>query len=191
LSQTQDLRRGLPTTSRRRPSRREPTSWCGSGRALRGVSRIQRGRLPPAYRHFGSATSRTRRTDATTSPTSTEDSGRLGALTGLLTTEGCRNDARCTGCHGIRGTRAKRCHQHDSESRQTKPVRRPAHRFDDARPDVAVTGLQVWTGRISSLPSTSHSRTTAGTEAPVIGQFVAGGQQRSWLTSARFLRIAR
>jgi hypothetical protein len=47
---------------------------AGSGRALRGVSRIQRGRLLPAYRHFGSATSRTRRTDATTGPTSTEDS---------------------------------------------------------------------------------------------------------------------
>jgi len=100
-----------------------------------------------------------------------------------------RNDARCTGCYGICGTRATRCHrQHDSESRQTKPVRRPAHSFDDARSDVTITGLQVWTGRISSLPSTSHSRTTAGTEAPVIGQLIAGGgQQRSWLTSARFL----
>ena len=37
----------------------------GPGRALRGVSRIQRGRLPPAHRHFGSATSRTRTHDAT------------------------------------------------------------------------------------------------------------------------------
>ena len=34
----------------------------GPGRALRGVSRIQRGRPAPAHRHFGSATSRTRRT---------------------------------------------------------------------------------------------------------------------------------
>ena len=33
-------------------------------------------------------------------------------------------------------------------------------------------------------------RALPGAEAPVIGQFVAGGQQRSWLTCARFLRIA-
>ena len=38
---------------------------CGPGRALRGVSRIQRGRPAPAHRHFGSATSRTRTPDAT------------------------------------------------------------------------------------------------------------------------------
>ena len=37
----------------------------GPGRALRGVSRIQRGRPAPAHRHFGSATSRTRTDDAT------------------------------------------------------------------------------------------------------------------------------
>ena len=40
------------------PSRR----WHGPGRALRGDSRIQRGRPAPAHRHFGSATSRTRAT---------------------------------------------------------------------------------------------------------------------------------
>ena len=40
----------------------------GPGRALRGVSRIQRGRLAPAHRHFGSATSRTRTHDATPAP---------------------------------------------------------------------------------------------------------------------------
>ncbi len=34
--------------------------WHGPGRALRGDSRIQRGRPSPAHRHFGSATSRTR-----------------------------------------------------------------------------------------------------------------------------------
>ena len=45
----------------------------GSGRALRGVSRIQRGRPAPAHRHFGSATSRTRRTDATTAATRSEE----------------------------------------------------------------------------------------------------------------------
>jgi hypothetical protein len=39
--------------------------WHGPGRALRGDSRIQRGRPAPAHRHFGSATSRTRTTDAT------------------------------------------------------------------------------------------------------------------------------
>jgi transposase len=37
----------------------------GPGRALRGDSRIQRGRPAPAHRHFGSATSRTRTPDAT------------------------------------------------------------------------------------------------------------------------------
>ena len=37
----------------------------GSGRAPRGVTQIQRGRLTPAHRHFGSATSRTRTNDAT------------------------------------------------------------------------------------------------------------------------------
>ena len=37
----------------------------GPGRAPRGVSHIQRGRLPPAHRHFGSATSRTRTNDVT------------------------------------------------------------------------------------------------------------------------------
>jgi transposase len=37
----------------------------GPGRAPRGVSNIQRGRLAPAHRHFGSATSRTRNNDAT------------------------------------------------------------------------------------------------------------------------------
>ena len=45
----------------------------GPGRALRGVSRIQRGRPAPAHRHFGSATSRTRDNDATTAPASPED----------------------------------------------------------------------------------------------------------------------
>ncbi len=54
-------------------------TWRGSGRALRGDSSIQRGRLSPAHRHFGSATSRTREEDATPD---------------RLTTEGSRNDAR-------------------------------------------------------------------------------------------------
>ena len=37
----------------------------GSGRAPRGDTSVQRGRLAPAHRHFGSATSRTRTNDAT------------------------------------------------------------------------------------------------------------------------------
>ena len=56
--------------------RRRATSRHGSGRALRGVSRIQRGRPAPAHRHFGSATSRTRETDATTGIASSEDHER-------------------------------------------------------------------------------------------------------------------
>ena len=55
--------RQLLADARRRTQRR--TRWHGPGRALRGVSRIQRGRPAPAHRHFGSATSRTRETDAT------------------------------------------------------------------------------------------------------------------------------
>ena len=53
-------------------------TWRGSGRALRGDSKIQRGRPAPAHRHFGSATSRTRGQDATPD---------------RLTTEGSRYDA--------------------------------------------------------------------------------------------------
>jgi hypothetical protein len=45
----------------------------GSGRAPRGVSNIQRGRLIPAHRHFGSATSRTRNIDATPGEHTSED----------------------------------------------------------------------------------------------------------------------
>ena len=45
----------------------------GPGRALRGDSNIQRGRLPPAHRHFGPATSRTRTTDATRTIPDPED----------------------------------------------------------------------------------------------------------------------
>ena len=37
----------------------------GPGRALRGVSCFQRGRLDPAHRHFGLATPGTRTNDAT------------------------------------------------------------------------------------------------------------------------------
>ena len=50
------------TPRQEQPRTRQPTR---TGRALRGVSRIQRGRPAPAHRHFGSATSRTRVRDAT------------------------------------------------------------------------------------------------------------------------------
>ena len=61
----------------------------GPGRALRGDSRIQRGRLPPAHRHFGSATSRTRTHDATPARANREEA----AQDRRLTTEGSRSDA--------------------------------------------------------------------------------------------------
>ena len=54
-------------------AQRSRQTWHGPGRALRGDSRIQRGRPAPAHRHFGSATSRTRRTDATPAPDDPED----------------------------------------------------------------------------------------------------------------------
>lgn len=56
----------------------------------RGVSRIQRGRPAPAHRHFGSATSRTRETDATTHLAPREEDRCSCAHTGPLTTEGSR-----------------------------------------------------------------------------------------------------
>ena len=45
----------------------------GSGRAQRGGTSVQRGRLAPAHRHFGSATSRTRTNDATRADDDAED----------------------------------------------------------------------------------------------------------------------
>ncbi len=47
--------------------------WCGPGRALRGVSRIQRGRPTPAHRHFGSATPGPAPTTLRRPTTTTED----------------------------------------------------------------------------------------------------------------------
>ena len=52
-----------PPACRRRPASPR-ADRCESGKALRGVTHIQRGRLPPAHRHFGSATSRTREPNA-------------------------------------------------------------------------------------------------------------------------------
>ena len=65
----------------------------GSGRALRGDSRIQRGRLTPAHQHFGSATSRTRKADATPDRHDAEETSHQGPRRCRLTTEGSRKDA--------------------------------------------------------------------------------------------------
>ena len=60
----------------------------------RGASHhIQRGRLAPAHRHFGSATSRTRTNDATRAHDDTEDHDPETPPTRPLTSEGCRRDA--------------------------------------------------------------------------------------------------
>ena len=62
----------------------------GSGRALRGVTQLQRGRLAPTHQHFGPATSRTRTNDATRSNTSEEEHHLKTPATDPLTSEGCR-----------------------------------------------------------------------------------------------------
>ena len=93
LPQATDLRRPLPPAPRRRrapPQRRMDTGPGGH----RGASlHIQRGRLTPAHRHFGSATSRTRTHDATRADADTEDHAVETLETRLLTSEGCRRDA--------------------------------------------------------------------------------------------------
>ena len=82
LPQTPDLRRGLPPARRRRrPQRPDTRPWRGGpGRALGGVFEIQRGRpAHPGHRLFGSATSRTRNTDATPGRTRCEPPRGLGS----------------------------------------------------------------------------------------------------------------
>jgi hypothetical protein len=64
------------------------------GRAPRDVSRVQRGRLEPAHRNFGSATSRTRPNDAT--PHSHHAKDRLTHLVNAH--RGCRG--RCSSVLG-------------------------------------------------------------------------------------------
>jgi hypothetical protein len=97
MPEAQDLRRALSTAPRRcrtsGPHHHTRWRWHGSGRALRGVSRIQRGRPAPAHRHFGSATSRTRTTDATTVEDRQEDPVEEGTPDHGLTTKGSRKDA--------------------------------------------------------------------------------------------------
>ena len=65
-----------------------PPRGRGSGRAPRGVSCIQRGRLNPAHRRFGSATSRTRTNDATRAGHAPEDRHSENPPTHPLTSEG-------------------------------------------------------------------------------------------------------
>ena len=93
LPEATHLRRHLQTAHCRRRTSNGGTSVRGrggSGRALRGVSRIQRGRPAPAHRHFGSATSRTRNTDATTGQPSPEDPEEQHPSTRCLTQRGAR-----------------------------------------------------------------------------------------------------
>src|SRR4051794_10219000 len=70
-----------------------PSCWNGPGRALRGDSSVQRGRPAPAHRHFGPATSRARRHDATPGHTDSEASTQQPPRTNRLTTEESRRDA--------------------------------------------------------------------------------------------------
>ena len=95
LPQETHLRRPLPPAASPTPRRlQQPTAGRGSGRAPRGVTSIQRGRLTPAHRHFGSATSRTRTHDATRAHDGTEDHHVETPPTRLLTSEGCRKNPK-------------------------------------------------------------------------------------------------
>ena len=93
-----------------RRARQRQSRWHGPGRALRGVSRIQRGRPAPAHRHFGSATSRTRETDATTAPAHPEDLPAEDASDHRLTTKGSRKDASPRGRCAASRTRSPKDH---------------------------------------------------------------------------------
>jgi transposase len=77
-------------------------------RRMRDVSRIQRGRLPPAHRHFGSATSRTRTPDATPGLDVTEHQGRQNTQSDRLTTDG-RRSAPPSGRRHTWADRRSRC----------------------------------------------------------------------------------
>ena len=85
LPQTADLRRRLPPAARRCPHRAVRAPKRGPGRAPRGVTSIQRGRLTPAHRHFGSATSRTRTHDATRATQPEEEPHQQAPATPALT----------------------------------------------------------------------------------------------------------
>ena len=91
--QTPILRRHLPTPRHRRPTP-SPAHRGAPGRALRGDSRIQRGRPAPAHRHFGSATSRTREPDATPELATSKERTDNGPHSCSLTQRGARSGRR-------------------------------------------------------------------------------------------------
>ena len=93
LPEAPHLRRALPTA----PQRRRQERGRGSGRAPRGDTSVQRGRLAPAHRHFGSGTSRTRTSDATCADHDTEDHDAQDPRTHPLTSEGYRYDVPAMG----------------------------------------------------------------------------------------------
>jgi transposase len=89
-----------------------PGGHCGASLTSSAV------RPTPAHRHFGSATSRTRNTDATTVPTRPEDSKEATPPEGRLTTEG-RRSAALIGMI----VRAKRCERSAAQSLGRRPPR--------------------------------------------------------------------
>ena len=85
-----------------RRRRRNGSAGCESGRALRGVSRIQRGRPTPAHRHFGSATPGPAPTTLRRANTTAEDPNPTSTSERRLTTEGSRKDSperECSASH--------------------------------------------------------------------------------------------
>ena len=96
---TAHLRRPLPAAARRREQPARRGRQRGPGRAQRGDTQLQRGRLAPAHRHFGSATSRTRTHDATRDHDDAEDHDAKGPPTRPLTSEGCRSGSVSVGSH--------------------------------------------------------------------------------------------
>jgi hypothetical protein len=107
LSETAPLRRHLPPARQGRSSSRGPGRRNGPGRALRGDCSIQRGRPAPAHRHFGSATSRTRKPDATTDQATTKDLAAQDPSTRCLTQRGARSRQLRSACFTCRGIAAR------------------------------------------------------------------------------------
>ena len=88
-----------PSTSSSSPT--PPSRWRGPGRALRGVSRIQRGRPAPAHRHFGSATPGPAPPTLRRTTRYPEEAARTDPSEHRLTTEGSRSDPLMVGHHRI------------------------------------------------------------------------------------------
>ena len=103
-------------TRRRRPTCRRR----GPGRALRGVTDIQRGRLTPAHRHFGSATPGPAPTTLRRTTKTREEPTRHAPPDRRLTTEGSRCDALDHQCGSRR--------LHSADSRRVRTRRRRTHR---------------------------------------------------------------